>query len=73
MTVMQDQMLGGVIMWIPGSMMYIMAALVLIARLVRAEEEKFPSLESKRLAGGTARTVGVQDNNTSTPVWEELG
>ncbi|MEM7537294.1 MAG: cytochrome c oxidase assembly protein [Chloroflexota bacterium] len=30
-TVMQDQMLGGTIMWILGSMMYIMAALVILA------------------------------------------
>jgi cytochrome c oxidase assembly factor CtaG len=35
MTVLQDQMLGGVIMWIPGSMMYIVAALVLITQMVR--------------------------------------
>lgn len=34
-SVLQDQMLGGVIMWIPGSMMYMVAALVLIAHLVR--------------------------------------
>jgi len=37
--VMQDQMLGGVIMWIPGSMMYLVAALILIARLLRNQEE----------------------------------
>ena len=37
LTVLQDQMLGGVIMWIPGSMMYLVAALVLVARLVRSE------------------------------------
>jgi cytochrome c oxidase assembly factor CtaG len=40
MTVMQDQMLAGTIMWIPGSMMYLLAALILVARLVREEEEK---------------------------------
>lgn len=40
MTVLQDQMLGGVIMWIPGSMMYIFAALILIAKLVRVEESR---------------------------------
>jgi putative membrane protein len=34
-SVLKDQMLGGVIMWIPGSMMYMVAALVLIAQLVR--------------------------------------
>jgi len=33
LSVMDDQTLGGLIMWIPGSMMYIVAALVLIARL----------------------------------------
>ena len=38
MTVLQDQMLGGVIMWIPGSMMYILAALILIAKIVRVED-----------------------------------
>jgi len=30
-TTMQDQMLGGVIMWIPGSMMLLIAALILLA------------------------------------------
>ena len=42
---MQDQMLGGVIMWIPGSMMYIIAALVLIAQIVRVEEASEPAPE----------------------------
>jgi putative membrane protein len=37
MTVVQDQMLGGVIMWIPGSMMYLIAALILITQAMRAE------------------------------------
>jgi cytochrome c oxidase assembly factor CtaG len=40
MTVLQDQMLGGAIMWIPGSMMYIVAALILIAQLVQGEAGK---------------------------------
>ncbi len=30
-TVLQDQMLGGVIMWIPGSMMFLLAAIVLLS------------------------------------------
>ena len=42
MTVMQDQMLGGTIMWIPGSMMYIIAALILVARWFQEEEQKPP-------------------------------
>jgi cytochrome c oxidase assembly factor CtaG len=37
--VMQDQMLGGVIMWIPGSMMYVVAALILIARMLQSQEQ----------------------------------
>jgi putative membrane protein len=41
-TVLQDQMLGGIIMWIPGSMMYIIAALILVARWMQAEEAKQP-------------------------------
>jgi cytochrome c oxidase assembly factor CtaG len=40
MTALQDQMLGGVIMWIPGSMMYIIAALVLIATAFRENDER---------------------------------
>ena len=35
-----DQQIGGVIMWIPGSMMYIIAALVLIAKLLKEEADK---------------------------------
>jgi putative membrane protein len=46
-SVMQDQMLGGVIMWIPGSMMYILAALVLISRWLQEEEQKPPLPESQ--------------------------
>ncbi|MCL7452245.1 MAG: cytochrome c oxidase assembly protein [Anaerolineae bacterium] len=40
MTVMQDQMLAGTIMWIPGSMMYFVAVLILVVQVVRDEEEK---------------------------------
>jgi putative membrane protein len=42
MTVLQDQMLGGILMWIPGSMMYLVAALVLVAQVIRAEEGRQP-------------------------------
>lgn len=47
MTVVEDQTLGGIIMWIPGSMMYILAALILIARWVQSEDEKPPLPESQ--------------------------
>lgn len=46
MTVMQDQMIGGVIMWIPGSMMYLLAALILISRLIQTEADKQPLPEA---------------------------
>ncbi len=46
-SVMNDQMLSGIIMWIPGSMMYIIAALVLIAGLVQREAEKAPLPETE--------------------------
>ncbi len=46
-SVMEDQMLGGILMWIPGSMMYILAALVLIAGLVQREAGKDPLPETE--------------------------
>ena len=38
--VLMDQQLGGVIMWVPGSMMYILAALILIGRFLSQEDRK---------------------------------
>jgi putative membrane protein len=46
-SVQQDQMIGGVIMWIPGSMMVLLAALILISQLVQAEADKEPLPESE--------------------------
>ena len=40
LTVMEDQMIAGLIMWVPGSMMFIIAALVLAARWLQVEEKK---------------------------------
>ena len=40
LSVMDDQVWGGLIMWIPGSMMYVIAALVLLARLLVNAEQK---------------------------------
>jgi len=47
MTILQDQMLAGVLMWIPGSMMYILAALVFLAQILGEEERKEPLPESQ--------------------------
>jgi cytochrome c oxidase assembly factor CtaG len=39
-SVLDDQRLSGVLMWVPGSMMYLMAALVLIAGVLTQEHDK---------------------------------
>lgn len=41
-TALEDQTLAGVIMWVPGSMMYIIAVLILTARWLQGEENKPP-------------------------------
>jgi len=66
-TVLEDQMLGGVIMWIPGSMMYIIAALVLISQLVRDEEQKKLLPDSGWGTDEMSRTSGY-DNQDGTAV-----
>ncbi len=40
MSVLDDQRLSGIIMWIPGSMMYMIAALVLMFRILSGEDKK---------------------------------
>ncbi|MFQ5433657.1 MAG: cytochrome c oxidase assembly protein [Anaerolineae bacterium] len=47
MTVMEDQQLGGIIMWVPGSMMYIVAVLILAAQLLQGESQK-PALPEEK-------------------------
>jgi putative membrane protein len=34
----QDQMIGGILMWIPGTMMYLLAVLIILGRLLAATE-----------------------------------
>jgi cytochrome c oxidase assembly factor CtaG len=57
-SVMLDQMISGVIMWIPGSEMYIYAALVLIARMVQSEAEKAPLPEGEFATDAALRAPG---------------
>jgi putative membrane protein len=40
LTALQDQQLGGTIMWIPGSMMYLLATIALIAAWMQQEEQR---------------------------------
>jgi putative membrane protein len=65
MNVMQDQMLSGVIMWIPGSMMYIIAALVLVAQILRTEGSKEPLPESEPAATEAMRASGFESQDGS--------
>jgi cytochrome c oxidase assembly factor CtaG len=58
--VMTDQMWSGVIMWVPGSMMYILAALVLIAQLLNQEERKPALPESKWASGDSLLAPGAK-------------
>ena len=37
-TALQDQMISGAIMWIPGSMMFLLAALIILARMFMSKE-----------------------------------
>ena len=54
--VLMDQQLGGVIMWVPGSMMYIVAALILIGRFLSQEDRK-PHLPESEWASQKAVTA----------------
>ncbi len=40
LSVMEDQALGGALMWVPGGMMYALGALVLLARMLEQEEKE---------------------------------
>lgn len=51
-TVMADQMAGGVIMWVAGSMMYLLAALLLVGRHLAAEEQRGRGAGEWRSGGG---------------------
>jgi putative membrane protein len=70
MTVLQDQMLSGVIMWIPGSMMYIVAALILIARIVRGEDGAEPTTTMHGAAGDAMRAPGFEGGQAPPPTVE---
>jgi putative membrane protein len=72
MTVLEDQMLAGVIMWIPGSMMYIIAALVLIARMIRAEDKPVLLPKSERAVDEARLSQGFHDNSAPAAALEEI-
>ena len=57
-SVMEDQRIAGVIMWVPGSMMYIVAALIVVGRWLQKEEQK-PALPQSSWA--TDEALAAQD------------
>lgn len=71
MTVLQDQMLGGVIMWIPGSMMYLVAGLILVARMIREEEDKGPLPGTSWATEEAAMAPGFEEMKASRSAFEE--
>lgn len=65
-SVLDDQRLSGVIMWIPGSMMYFMAALVLMFIILSGEGRK-PVLEDKPwLSDEALAAPGVAPGNSGS-------
>jgi len=52
-SVMEDQRIAGVIMWVPGSMMFMIGALFIAARWLQAEEKK-PALPESEWASDEA-------------------
>ncbi len=59
LSVIDDQRVGGFIMWVPGSMMYIIAALVLVAKLLQGEENKPPLPETVWAEDGAIAAPGM--------------
>lgn len=59
--VLTDQQIGGVIMWVPGSMMYFIAAFILIARMVGKEEQKPPLPEKEWATKDNMAAPGLEN------------
>lgn len=63
-SVLDDQRLSGIIMWIPGSMMYFMAALALIFLILSGEGRKPTAAEKPWLADESVVAPGVIAGST---------
>lgn len=58
-SIMNDQILGGIIMWVPGSMMFFVAAFVLIGRWLTAEQERSRVAKMQWMANQAATSNSV--------------
>ena len=61
-----DQQLGGLIMWVPGGLAYVVAALFLVVRMLRESEYRVARLEAERRAGL------VSDESPRAGGWDSL-
>jgi cytochrome c oxidase assembly factor CtaG len=57
---LDDQRIGGIIMWIPGSMMYLLAGLILVSRIVSNEERKPPQPRTTWNTSDSMAAPGIQ-------------
>ncbi len=55
LTPLEDQQLGGLVMWIPGGVVYVVAVLVIAARVFRRP----PAALAPRVRHGTAATPAI--------------
>jgi putative membrane protein len=62
LTALEDQQLGGLIMWVPGSLVYVGAALVLLARWIAA-----PPVLAYEVSIGVPRSVTQQGRDDDHP------
>lgn len=69
LTALEDQQLGGLIMWVPGSLVYLLAALALLARWIGASERparsRAPETPAPGCSPGAAHAEGA---GTDQPV-----
>lgn len=61
-SVMDDQRIAGVIMWVVGGMMYLVAALIIAARWLQTEEAKSALTESAWAADDALASPGIEVN-----------
>ena len=53
LTPIEDQQVGGLIMWVPGGLAYVIAALALVVRLFRESEQRVARREAERVSGAS--------------------
>jgi len=65
LSVMEDQRIAGLVMWVPGSMMFLLAALIIVARWLQAEADKPPLPESEWATDEALAAPGIATRSTA--------